>query len=655
MFAESRSNRPKVYLYLVSSAELPITIEDLAIINRNYPQGLVGQNHYRLKLKAWEYLVYRLILCNCHRATNSRAMPSASFAIAIKKVSKFLIYSLLLMVGLVRQSGASAQSFEPITPDRDRLPQPQPLPPANDPLNDSIDAPPVPESLLDIPGTVIVEEFVFQGGTVFTQAELNQAIAAYTGKPISFAQLVRAADMITQLYVKQGYITSGAYLPEQNLSSGKLQIQIVEGSLSDIEVNVTKGRLNPNYIRDRLKNRVTTPLNINRLQSALQLLQLNPLIESLNAELSAGIQSGTNLLKVSVVGADTFTLQARLNNERNPSVGSFERGIKLTEANLFGIGDEIDLGYFNTDGSDRYEFSYKLPLNSRDGTLDFEVRLTDNEIVEAPFDEVDLDIKSRSYNVTWRQPILQRATSDVNQELALNFTASRRESDTTILDIPESISPGVNEAGEIRTTAISFDQEWLQRNRRQVIAARSQFNFGLDAFGATVSNNEPDSQFFAWRGQASYLRLLSTPKTNSAIGSTMLLRSQLQLATEPLIPTEQFSLGGAATVRGYRQDALITDSGFSASAELRLPIFRFSQLNANFQLAPFVDFGVGWNTDDEATEFSTLLGTGMGLILQTESRFSARIDWGLPLINDESENDTLQESGVYFQLQYDLF
>ena len=636
MFAESRSNRPKVDLYSVRTDLL--TVKDLAIVNIKYPQ----------RFFCWEYLIYQLILWDCRRTTNNRA-------IALKKISKFLIYSLVVILGLIRQSGASAQSFEPITPDRDSPPQPQPLPPSNNPLDDSIDAPPVPESLMNIPGTVVVEEFVFEGGTVFTQAELNKALASYRDRPISFAKLVQAADVITQLYVKEGYITSGAYLPEQNLSSGKLKIQIVEGSLSDIEVNVTKGRLNPNYIRDRLKNRVTTPLNINRLQSALQLLQINPLIESLSAELSAGIQSGTNLLKVSVVGADTFSVQARLNNERNPSVGTFERGVKLTEANLLGIGDEIDLGFFNTDGSDRYEVGYKLPLNSRDGTLDFELRLTDNEIVEAPFDEVDLDIKSRSYNLTWRQPIIQRATPQVNQELALNLTASRKESDTTILDTPESISPGVNESGEIRTSVVSFGQEWLQRNRRQVIAARSQFNLGLDAFGATVNNNEPDSQFFAWRGQTSYLRLLSTPKTNSAVGSTVLLRSELQLATEPLIPTEQFSLGGAATVRGYRQDTLLTDSGFSASAELRLPIFRFSQLNANLQLSPFIDFGVGWNTDDEETEFSTLLGTGVGLILQTESRFSTRIDWGLPLINSESADNTLQESGVYFQLQYDLF
>lgn len=647
MFAESSSNRPEIGFSSSAQVNLYGTAENLA--NTNLPLNSVTKPHkYQLKVDLWEYIICWLILFGCCKSTNNKS-------INIRKSKNLALYCLFLGLGLFRQPGISAQSVNPLTPDFKQPPQPQPLPPADQPLDDSLDTPPLPESLLDIPGTIVVDKFVFVGNTAFSQAELNQAIASFRNKPISFAQLVRAADVITQLYVERGYITTGAYLPEQNLSSGAVQIQVVEGSLSEIEVNINQGRLKDQYIRDRLKNKISTPLNINKLQSALQLLQLNPLVESLNAELSPDIQPGTNSLKVSVIGADTFTLQTRFNNSRNSSIGTFERGVQLTEANLFGIGDEIDLSFLNTDGSNQYEIGYTLPLNSHDGTFNLLFRSTNNEIVEADFESIDIDIESRNYNLTWRQPIMQRATATINQEFALNFTASIRESNTSIYDIPTGISPGVNSEGELRTSTISFGQEWLQRNRSQVIAARSQFNFGLDVFNATISNSEPDSQFFAWRGQASYLRLLDMPKGNPAIGSTVLLRSELQLAADPLIPTEQFSLGGAATVRGYPQDTLLTDNGFSAAVEFRLPIARMSKLNATIQLSPFVDFGVGWNTDNEETEFSTLLGTGLGMIVQTETRLSARLDWGLPLINNQSQDDTLQESGVYFQLQYNLF
>ena len=568
------------------------------------------------------------------------------------RIPKFINYGFLLLLAYLRPDIILA--VEPLPPDSEPIPTPQPLP-QGEPLNESLPAPPIPESLLDIPGTIVVEQFQFVGNTTFSQKELSKAIASFTGKPISFARLVQAAEVITQLYVSQGYITSGAYLPEQNSESGIVQIQIVEGTLADIEVNVVEGRLKPSYIRDRLIDDTTTPLNIDRLQEALQLLQFNPLIESINAELSTGIAPGTNSLTVSVVGADTFKLQGVLNNNRNLSIGTNERGVELEEANLFGIGDRINLAYYNTEGSDRYNASYTLPLNSFDGTLQLDLQFADNEIVQSSFEDADIDIESRNYSLIWQQPVWRQANERINRELAIDLTLSRRESETTILNIPQPLSPGANEDGEIRTSTLSLGQEWLQRGREEVILLRSQFNLGLDVFDAVIIEDEPNSQFFNWRGQLSYLRLLGTPKGTPAIGSTVLVRSQLQLSADALISTEQFSLGGATTVRGYRQDALLSDNGFLMSAELRLPIARLSKLNATLQFSPFIDFGTGWNTDDEALELDTLLGSGFGLLLQTEDKLSARLDWGIPLINSNSNDNSLQENGVYFQLEYDFF
>ena len=634
MFAESRFARPT----------------NIAAIHRTeiwLPQSLSGhRDSYRFQVSLWELLFYSIW------------MSAASLMVAEHQKTftwrQVAGYSLLFCLTMVR-SPVQAQSLEPITPDAPELPSNKPLPPNNNPLNDSLITPPVPESVIDVPGTVEVEAFQFNGSTVFSQAELNQAISKYTNQPVSFAQLVQAANEITKLYVEQGYITSGAYLPEQDLNTGTVQIQVLEGSLADIEVNINKGRLQEDYIRDRLNSRLDTPLNINQLQQALQLLQLNPLIDSLNAELSTGVQPGTNSLAVAIVGADTFNLQTRLDNNRNPSVGSFERAVRLEEGNLLGIGDGIYFAFNNTDGSNQYRGGYSFPINSRDGTVNFDFGLANNEIIESPFDEVDIDVNSYNYDLTWRQPVYQKATAEVSQELTLNFIGSIRQSNTSILDTPEGISPGADDNGEIRTSTLAFSQEWLQRNRQQVISARSQFNLGVDAFDATVSDSEPNSQFFNWRGQVSYLRLLNKPQGNPAIGSTLLLRSELQLAADPLVPTEQFSLGGVGTVRGYRQDAILTDNGFLSSVEFRLPIARLSKVNTTLQFSPFIDFGTGWNADDEAAEFSTLLGTGFGLLLQTDERLSARVDWGIPLINTDADGDTLQEDGVYFQFEYNLF
>lgn len=549
---------------------------------------------------------------------------------------------------------ASAQASQPITPEPREPIDPRTLPPTQNPLDTPLIEPPIPSEVLNIPGTIVVQEFEFVGNTAFGEAELSQAIAELTNKPISFAQLVQAANQITQYYVERGYITSGAYIPAQNLRTGKVKMQIVEGSLADIEVNVIQGRLNPNYVRRRLKKATSTPLNINKLQSALQLLQRNPLIESLDGELTAGTKPGTNSLSVDIIGADTFNVQLELNNNRNPSVGTFERSIEVSEANLLGIGDRISLGYSNTDGSNQFQGSYTLPINASNGTLGFDLRIANNQIIESPANQADIEVDSRDFDLIWRQPVIQTETPEVSQELAFDLTASRRESDGSIFDIDQFVSPGSNDQGETRTSALRLGQEWLQRNRNEVFSARSQFNIGIDAFNATVGADEPNSEFFAWRGQLVYLRQLSEPQGNPAIGSTILLRSDLQLSTDALIPVEQFSLGGNATVRGYRQDALLTDNGWFASAETRIPLARVPKLEGTLQLTPFVDFGIGWNTDNEPTESNTLIGTGVGLLWDMEDRMTARVDWGIPLVNDDFGDRTIQENGVYLQFQYNL-
>jgi hemolysin activation/secretion protein len=500
-----------------------------------------------------------------------------------------------------------------------------------------------------------VQRFEFVGNTAFSQGKLNSTIANFTGKAITFAELLKAANQITELYVQKGYITSGAYIPSQEFRSGIIKIQVVEGSLEDIQVNVIKGRLNSNYVRSRLAIATTKPLNINRLQEALQLLQLNPLIERLDAELTAGTRPGVNSLAVTVKGARTFNAQLSINNNRNPSIGSFERGIELSEANLLGLGDRLSFAYRNTDGSNSFEGGYTLPVNPRNGTIAFNYWITNNKIIEPAFKDFNIEVDSREFELTFRQPILQRATPEISQELTLSLTAARRESNSSIQGVEFPLFLGADDQGETRISELIFAQEWLQRSRQEVLAARSELNLGIGAFNATISNNEPDSRFFMWRGQIIYLRLLSQPTGQPAIGPTLLLRSNVQLASDSLVSFEQFSLGGQGTVRGYRQDVLLSDNGIFASAELRLPIARLPEVQGTLQVAPFIDVGTVWNTGTENPQPNTLVGSGLGLLWQMGDRLTARLDWGIPLVNIDTSKRTWQENGLYFQLEYKAF
>jgi hemolysin activation/secretion protein len=533
-------------------------------------------------------------------------------------------------------------------PSREPLPEQElpTLPPPEQLLPTPTQPPGDQETLPgEVPATINVTRYEVQGSTVFSPEELAAVTQPYTGS-VSFAQLLQARSAVTQLYTSKGYVTSGAYIPPQTLTNGVVVIQVIEGRLEDINITGTR-RLNPNYVRSRLRIAASPPLNVNHLLEGLQLLQLDPLIRSLSADLEAGARPGTSLLQVEVAEADTFSLDLIANNGRSPSVGTFRRGAQVTEANLLGQGDSISAGYTNTDGSDEFNVSYTYPVNPRDGTVRFSFGTTSSDVIEPPFDVLGIQATSRYYELSYRQPIYRTPS----EEFALGLTASRQESQTelSIDDIgPFPLSPGADDQGRTRISALRFFQEWTRRSSREVLAARSQFSLGLDALDSTVNDNAPDSRFFAWRGQGQWVRLLA-PDT------LLLLRTDIQLTGDSLVPLEQFGLGGQESVRGYRQDALLTDNGILASAEVRIPILRARDIDGLLQVVPFVDLGTVWNNAGQDPDPSTLASVGVGLLWRMGDRLSARLDWGIPLIDVDGSKRTWQENGVYFSITYTPF
>ena len=539
-----------------------------------------------------------------------------------------------------------SQIPNPITPRPSEQPTPIPQPLPDAPLDVPTPNLPSSESPPNIPGTQTIQRFEFEGNTAFSDEELAEVTESFKGE-VTFAELLEAEAAVTEHYTDAGYINSGAVIPAgQNIQDqdGVVKMQIIEGEVEDIKVTV-EGRLNPNYVRSRLAIAAQAPLNRDRLLGALQLLQLDPLIQNISAELSAGSRPELSLLAVKVTEADSFNIELFTDNARAPSVGSWRRGIRLNEGNLLGFGDRLSGEYTNTDGSNAFDGRYALPLNPRNGKLTLAGGLTDTEVVEPPFDRLDITGDSYYLELGFRQPIIQAPT----QELALGLTASRQQSKTELDGQDFPLSAGANDEGETRISALRLVQEYTQRSQQEVFAARSQFSLGLDIFNATVNDEPPDSRFFAWRGQGQYVRLLFPD-------SLLVVRSDLQFSTRALVPLEQFSLGGWQSVRGYRQDALLTDNGVFASAEVRLPILRVEKLEGVLQVVPFVDFGIGWNSSDNPDpDPNSLVGVGLGLQWQMGDKLTARFDWGIPLIDIEDSDRTLQEQGLYFSINYSPF
>lgn len=496
----------------------------------------------------------------------------------------------------------------------------------------------------NVPEQIIVKDFDVVGSSVFSPQELERAVKSYRNRPLTLPELFQARSVITKLYTEKGYVSSGAYIPPQELNDGTIKIAVLEGKLEEINVSGTE-HLSENYISSRIEAAAGKPINVDSLLSALQLLRLDPLIDNVSAELSAGIRPGTSLLDIKIQEADAFYVTTGFNNNRSPSVGTNQRSVGLNHSNLLGLGDKFDLEYANTDGSNAWDFAYALPINSQNGKIEAAYGTNSNNVIEDPFNALDIESESRYYELSFRQPIVLQPT----QEVALGMSLTRTESETYFFDERFQLSRGANEDGETKISAIRLFQEFVNRNDKEVLAFRSQFNIGVDAFNPTInSGDEPDSTFLSWRGQSQWVRRLDED-------FLLLLRGDAQLSTGSLVPLEQFRLGGINSARGYRQDLSLGDNGLFASAELRIPVLRLKKIGGLVQLAPFLDVGTVWNSDDVEISNATLPSLGVGLNFSIGDSFNARLDWGIPLTTVEAQSSSLQEDGIYFSLNSSFF
>lgn len=514
----------------------------------------------------------------------------------------------------------------PLPPQQPIVPQaPQPLPPAPAPLEPP--EPPVDPEPEAVPGgTVVIRDILFRGNTVIATEELEELAAPYIGRPVTFAELVKLRDAVTLLYYDRGYITSRARLlsplnEEFSPEGATFTIQIIEGTVQEIKLSGSP-RLH-RYVRPRLQTAVSPVFNQNELYRALRFLQVDPLLQQLSAALLPGDRPGAIILHVELQETPPLAASVFINNNRSPAIGEWERGVSVEHLNLLGLGDNLQLTYRNTAGSHSGQGSYRIPFNSSNGTVQFSYSNTASNIVEEPFNQLDITSSYRSYNLSVRQPVFRAADEDSTREFALGLTLNRSESETALLDTPFPLSGGADEQGRTQILALRPFVEYIERSRFQILSARSQFNFGIDAFDATRNPSAPDGQFVSWLGQVVWLRPL--PRN-----LTFQVRSAVQLADRPLPALEQFVLGGAGTVRGYRQDGILGDNGFFGSMELGIPVL--SGPYGALRAIPFFDVGLTWPADDLSPGSRTLASAGVGLEYALGDQLSARLDAAIPLL-----------------------
>lgn len=457
------------------------------------------------------------------------------------------------------------------------------------------------------------------GATRYSESELQQLLSDIVGHEVSYPELRRAADRITQHYRADGWFAR-AYLPEQSLENGTLTIAVVEAKLGDVRVEAPSGRahVREKFVRDMLMARQDDPnaVAIDALERATLLIEDLPGI-SAKVLLAPGADAGETNILAEVNNTRRLRTQLTADNNGIQSTGRGRLTGRVMLESPLGRGDELVALLNYSEGTRFSRLSYDIPLGADGWRIRPAASVFDYELREN-FAALDAHGHAATWEIMAVYPWVR--SNRLNVQVATGYV--HRHYENFALDLQTS-SPLVR-AFQGALSVDRFDslggggimQYGLQLTRGTLELARNSTDFALDASTA--------------RSDGGYLKLDWNIARLQRLGNRdqLLLKLVGQSASANLGSSESFSLGGATGVRAYPELEASGDQGWIASGEW------FHSLARNWRYSLFYDYGsitqhkntwTDWNAGHPTLRnHYALQGAGMSIGWSTSTGFSLR-------------------------------
>jgi hemolysin activation/secretion protein len=438
---------------------------------------------------------------------------------------------------------------------------------------------------------VKLQSFRFSGNTQFDTPTLQQVLAAYSNREVSFGDLQQAANTITEYYRSKGFFVAYAYIPEQTLDNGQIELAIFEGRLDDQHLqgqNITllnntrikKGVLQK-YLDTYPQDSIITESNMDHLS-----LLLNQL-PGINAKvvLSPGKSAGTSSLALKIKEAPAMTGFGSVDNYGLYATGYYRLNAGLSFNDPLGLGDQLNLRAQSTETGDSVAgwADYSLPINGY-GTR---VGINFAELHYAlgrSFTYLKADGLARSVGATISQPLYLKRNAQITgfahyehrwmQDKTANFVDSHNDRELNAMSYSFAgnftdtllVEPGLTQAFiNVAAGQVSFANQNAfvndQTNQLHTSGGYHKFNWQLNR---TQNVWGPFSMYVNYQGQ---------------------------IASKNLDSSEQISLGGPYGIRAYPVGEGSADEGWLFNGEMRYRLPNVPSVPGYFQLIGFVDTG----------------------------------------------------------------
>ncbi len=472
-------------------------------------------------------------------------------------------------------------------------------------------------------------EIELQGGTTYPQEALQLFYQDLLNKEIVLADIYRVTEQITRKYRKDGYLLSRAIIPEQRIKEGKVQIQIVEGIISNVIIKTPKGMESLKAQIDVEKIKGAKPFSISVLERSLLLLRDMPGV-GIQSLLRPAKQEGSAELVIELT-LDKVNGRLLLDNYGSRFMGPVRTMLDLNLNSPIGYGEHFGTtltfvgNNLRNRKAERELSSYRLhgdwPMGS-DGVRGKISYLYTKADPGHTLAELEVKAVNRYWELGLSYPVIRSRTHNLKidggyRHKSLVTTMLQQDfTDDQIRSLYASVDYDFADIfGGLNLFSITLTEGLNHDNATQ-----------LGSLLATRAEARPD--YRKWSGKMMRDQKLDTYLS----GLSLVLSAAWQYTSDPLFSSEEFTVGGRLFGRGFDLGEIAGDRGAAVAVELN---YNGHNNGIEHDLYAFIDGGTIRNIDQEDEgadrESDTLTSAGMGLKLRGKSGWLANLELSKPL------------------------
>ena len=447
-----------------------------------------------------------------------------------------------------------------------------------------------------------IEKINVKGSSIFSNSSFEGIIQSYLNNCNGIKNLTNLVNKISNMYIEKGYVTSRAYLKAQDLTDGIIDINVLEGKIEDVSgKNI--------YIPNLYSTFKNTILNIRDLEIAIQ--QAERLrSQTINFKLLPGSKVGYT--KVEIEGekkSKPYYGDFSLNNFGSKNTGIYQVNTSFTYENLFGLSDILTLRANGTNHINKNtnknlgsSISYSIPYKRL--LVNFSYSYSKYKQINK--DEFNTyyksDGKTKSYNLSTAYKIFH--SKNESFELLNSFEYKKNENffNEIKLDI-QSYKLSIINIGLKHSYKTNDYNYYSLYNAYSGIAA-----FGA-AKGITVHQESKFKKYTMDLGVTKYFKDKNDFKYDFSL--------RAQYSKNILYGSEEISIGGPYSVRGFKKTGLSGNTGFYIRNELS-----FSKSLSSTIISPYLAVDFGYIRKKSNNIYGNIIGSAIGLRFNSSSFYS---------------------------------